>query len=469
MKNSQFQTIDTQWPALTNIRNTLIRPADCDETPAEAVVSTEASILGAVWACIYGYNLWTEKRNRDEESHGASVVLEQSNEPDSQEILSLLFVIAEDQARRTGYIHRGVTCNYCDRSPIHGTRYHCSECIDVDLCQLCESAQRHDPKHLLIKIKIPIPLVKSPRWVRKSHLPEASLAAAPELKFSKTLPRDLECKLASRLAISASGIQVMHVRFKNYADVALPKSTSALPYGITRETFQQAVVPRSPHSLIARQISAMYDKDGDGVICFEEFIDVFDIILYGSNRGTVSRPLLAYKMFDLDKTGYISKANVARVLESYYELVKDIISDISEGDSVIQKVMEGALTSPRPLSAHFGVNQATPESSLPPKDKSFIKTPSIVELVRERMAEEQAQDKSKQAVASHVKAFGSQALTDMDKQSKQMLRQWIDAVWRDFGWPDSVRYSPTMFGPQGEKIRHFQADPLCDWLAFCII
>jgi hypothetical protein len=83
--------------------------------------------------------------------------------PDSQNLLNLLYAIAEDQARKEGYVHRGITCNNCNSSPIRGIRYKCGNCVDYDLCENCESFECHYKTHVFIKIRIPIPPLANPR------------------------------------------------------------------------------------------------------------------------------------------------------------------------------------------------------------------------------------------------------------------------------------------------------------------
>ena len=46
-----------------------------------------------------------------------------SEDRDSQSLLNLLYQIAEAQAVKEGYVHRGITCNRCHISPIRGYRY----------------------------------------------------------------------------------------------------------------------------------------------------------------------------------------------------------------------------------------------------------------------------------------------------------------------------------------------------------
>lgn len=379
----------------------------------------------------------------------------------NQEILSLLYLIAEDQAKRTGYIHRGVSCNTCGMSPIKGVRYHCSECADVDLCQKCETAKRHNRTHILLKIKVPIPLMKSPRWIRKTFRPAASVSNGPGVV--KPLSEDLAIRISWKLNMSLKEVEIAYERFMMYADTVI--ETSGVPYGITTGTLRQVLAPRDPGSLIAERMACMYDKMGDGVVRFESFVDVLDNILYGNHRGAVSRALMAYKMFDLEDNGWISKHNVGRVLDSYYNLLKDIVSDFPEGDAINSKIRDGALTNPRPLSSHFG-HEISPGSILPEKDSKLSSSASISDLTAGKSPP--VQSINPQTADRYTRAFGRQGNKDMDDHSRLMLVQWIEAVWRDFGWSDPVEFKPTMFGEHGELIRKYHSDPLCDWLSLCI-
>jgi len=62
-----------------------------------------------------------------------------------------------DLERETGtnlQVHRGITCDVCDASPIVGVRYKSVTRPDFDLCDKCEPT--HDPNDPLIKIKQPV-------------------------------------------------------------------------------------------------------------------------------------------------------------------------------------------------------------------------------------------------------------------------------------------------------------------------
>ena len=126
-------------------------PADTSPRSSEQVHSIQSAV--------------TPVRNTSESSDakGNALVGEDVDAREGQHLLNLLFNIAEDQARKEGYIHRGITCNSCQASPICGIRYKCSSCVDYDVCERCEARDDHNKTHLFIKIKIPMPPLTNPR------------------------------------------------------------------------------------------------------------------------------------------------------------------------------------------------------------------------------------------------------------------------------------------------------------------
>jgi len=54
-------------------------------------------------------------------------------------------------------LHSYCTCDRCGATPIKGIRWKCSNCPDFDLCSACEALNLHDPSHLLLKVRIPLP------------------------------------------------------------------------------------------------------------------------------------------------------------------------------------------------------------------------------------------------------------------------------------------------------------------------
>lgn len=139
-------------PTTTNETERRNSPDDTSPRPSEQVHSIQSAV--------------TPVRHRSESSdaEGNAVVGgEDVDAKEGQHLLNLLFNIAEDQARKEGYVHRGITCNSCQASPICGIRYKCSSCVDYDVCERCEARDDHNKTHLFIKIKIPMPPLTNPR------------------------------------------------------------------------------------------------------------------------------------------------------------------------------------------------------------------------------------------------------------------------------------------------------------------
>lgn len=82
---------------------------------------------------------------------------------ESDNLLSLLISIAENEAIADTIIHRSVTCNHCGMSPLRGFRFKCANCVDFDVCSACEALDIHFKTHTFIKIRIPIPPQANPR------------------------------------------------------------------------------------------------------------------------------------------------------------------------------------------------------------------------------------------------------------------------------------------------------------------
>jgi len=75
------------------------------------------------------------------------------------DILKTLFDAANIQIsveKDSPIVHKGITCDGCNKTPV-GVRYKCTSCFDFDLCENCESKSQHDPEHLFLKIKNPLP------------------------------------------------------------------------------------------------------------------------------------------------------------------------------------------------------------------------------------------------------------------------------------------------------------------------
>jgi hypothetical protein len=59
-----------------------------------------------------------------------------------------------EETSETAAVHHGITCDGCQKAPIVGNRYKCTECPDYDLCQECSDKKVH-PDHNMIKMNRP--------------------------------------------------------------------------------------------------------------------------------------------------------------------------------------------------------------------------------------------------------------------------------------------------------------------------
>jgi len=58
------------------------------------------------------------------------------------------------QPASTQVVHRGITCDGCQQSPITGIRFKCRTCPDYDLCEACEAKNVHPADHPMVKFKV---------------------------------------------------------------------------------------------------------------------------------------------------------------------------------------------------------------------------------------------------------------------------------------------------------------------------
>lgn len=302
-----------------------------------------------------------------------------------QRILSLLYLIAEDYARRSGYVHRGVTCNGCGASPIRGARYHCTECADVDLCQFCESARRHSRYHVLVKSKVPIPVTLGPRWVQQSWRPRAARNA--RVSPPDRLPDTVCESFAARFDMAPQEVAAAWQCFRPLVDVSLADlrslaetTTTTTPdsrppvsecdFAATRKTVCQTLVPRNPSGLMAERIAAVYDLDGDGLVLFD------DVLRMRAAQTDLDLKLhYGFKALDISNRGRLSRQDAREVLSSVAETSKDEAIDISGGPLYQRSLAHFLPNDSRPLSTFFHAH-ITPGDSYPPKSAAMASASS---------------------------------------------------------------------------------------------
>ncbi|KAI3020913.1 hypothetical protein CBS147347_8298 [Aspergillus niger] len=270
---------------------------------------------------------------------------------EGQNLLNLLYHIAEDQARRDGYIHRGVTCNSCGAMPIQGIRYRCANCIDYDLCETCEAMGVHIKTHLFYKVRIPAPFLGNPRQSQPVWYP-----GKPTM-----LPRSLSRSLAKRLMKETSfentELDALWDQFRCLANHEWEEDPNKLYMAIDRKTFDRCFVPNTsirppPPSLIYDRMFAFYDTNGDGLIGFEEFLKGIASL---NNKSNDERLRRVFRGYDIDGDGYIERKDFLRVFRAYYALSRELTRDMVAGmeDDFLEGGARDVVLGSQPISSAF--------------------------------------------------------------------------------------------------------------------
>lgn len=280
---------------------------------------------------------------------------------EGQNLLNLLYHIAEDQARRDGYIHRGVTCNSCGAMPIQGIRYRCANCIDYDLCETCEAMQVHIKTHLFYKVRIPAPFLGNPRQSQPVWYP-----GKPAM-LPRSLPRPLAKRLMRETSFENTELDALWDQFRCLANYEWADDPNKLYMAIDRKTFDRCFVPNTsirppPPSLIYDRMFAFYDTNNDNLIGFEEFLKGLASLNNKSNEERLRR---VFRGYDIDGDGYIERKDFLRVFRAYYTLSRELTRDMVAGmeDDFLEGGARDVVLGSQPISSAFPGNIPSGEAS----------------------------------------------------------------------------------------------------------
>ncbi|KAL3466476.1 hypothetical protein BJX64DRAFT_274472 [Aspergillus heterothallicus] len=270
---------------------------------------------------------------------------------EGQNLLNLLYHIAEDQARKDGYIHRGVTCNSCGAMPIQGIRYRCANCIDYDLCETCEAMQVHIKTHLFYKVRIPAPFLGNPRQSQPVWYP-----GKPSM-LPRTLPRSLVKSLMKETSFEGTELEALWDQFRCLANREWSDDPNKLYMAIDRKTFDRCFVPNTsvrppPPSLIYDRMFAFYDTNNDGLIGFEEFLKGLASL---NNKSNDERLRRVFRGYDIDGDGFVERKDFLRVFRAYYTLSRELTRDMVAGmeDDFLEGGARDVVLGSQPISSAF--------------------------------------------------------------------------------------------------------------------
>lgn len=270
---------------------------------------------------------------------------------EGQNLLNLLYYIAEDQARRDGYIHRGVTCNSCGAMPIQGIRYRCANCLDYDLCETCEAMQVHIKTHLFYKVRIPAPFLGNPRQSQPVWYP------GKPMMLPRSLPRHLAKRLMKETNFENTEMDALWDQFRCLANVEWTEDPNKLNMAIDRKTFDRCFVPNTsvrppPPSLIYDRMFSFYDTNGDNLIGFEEFLKGLASF---SNKSVHERLKRIFEGYDMDRDGFVERKDFLRIFRAYYTLSRELTRDMVSGmeDDFVEGCSRDVIVGSQPISSAF--------------------------------------------------------------------------------------------------------------------
>ena len=275
----------------------------------------------------------------------------QDDSKEGQNLGNLLWRIAEEQARKESYVHRGVTCNSCNAMPIKGIRYRCSNCVDFDLCEQCEALQTHPKTHLFYKVRIPAP------FLGNSRQPQPVWYPGRPTSVTYNIPKEIMEKIKRDTEYQAVEIEALWEQFRCLAATEWDDDPSEYNLAIDRRTFDKCFVPNTstrppPPNLIYDRAFSFYDINNDGLIGFGEFING-RAALTGKNPD--ERRKRIFRSYDINNDGFVDRRDFLRMFRAYYALTKELTLDIVNGmeDDVSENGARDIVLGSQPISSAF--------------------------------------------------------------------------------------------------------------------
>lgn len=294
-----------------------------------------------------------EEEETDAENEKRLPIEELNDYVGSQNMLNLLFNIGSEQAKRDGYIHRGIECNGCGTGPIQGIRYHCANCFDYDLCETCESRQVHIKTHVFYKIRIPAPSRGQIKQVIPKWYP-----GNPNL-FPHSVPKSVMDRLIDDTGLDRTEIAALYEQFKCLAGHEYNPDPCHLGMAIDRKWFDMYFLPgqlskTTPANLIYDRVFAFYDTNDDNLIGFDEFVIGLARI---QDKSRMSKLRRIFDGYDLDGDGFVARKDFLRMFRAHYDLSRQLNREMIHAqedfgylDEEIREVVQGS----QPISAAFG-------------------------------------------------------------------------------------------------------------------
>uniref|UniRef100_A0A3B4H2Q2 NAD(P)H oxidase (H2O2-forming) n=1 Tax=Pundamilia nyererei TaxID=303518 RepID=A0A3B4H2Q2_9CICH len=237
----------------------------------------------------------------------------------------------------------------CDRS---GTAHRCinlrnQDYLDVVLSNDCQQ------KALLLKVPKEYDLVlffdeesKRMEFVRQLR-PEVT-DVRPEVRvremrekglLKEALTRQQRAQIVETFIRHAFSkvLEIEKCDAGDMSGISHKKAREVLQCELTASEFADALGLKSD-SLFVDSMFTLADKDGNGYLSFQEFLDVIVIFMKGSPE---EKSKLMFSMNDIGETGFLSKEEFARMLRSFIEISNGALSK-SQAEDGIKAMMQAA-------------------------------------------------------------------------------------------------------------------------------
>ncbi|XP_066525511.1 dual oxidase 1 [Hoplias malabaricus] len=119
--------------------------------------------------------------------------------------------------------------------------------------------------------------------------------------------------------------------------VSSKRTREALQCELTAEEFADALGLR-PDSLFVESMFSLADKDGNGFLSFQEFLDVIIIFMKGTPE---EKSRLLFSMHDIRGEGFLSKEEFCSLLRSFLEISGNVLSK-SQAEDAIAAMLQAA-------------------------------------------------------------------------------------------------------------------------------
>ena len=358
---------------------------------------------------------------------------------EGQSLLNLLYRIAEEQARKDGYVHRGISCNSCNTMPIRGIRYRCANCADVDLCEACESMQVHPKTHLFYKVRIPAPLLSNPKQPQPVWYPGKPASVIQPLE------PETVTKYCSQTGFQDPEIEALWEQFRCLAATEWLEDPNYFYMAIDRPTFDKCFIPSTamrppPPNLIYDRLFAFYDTNRDGLIGFDEFLRGLAVL---SKPKSDERRRKVFDGYDINDDGYVDRKDFLRMFRAFYALSKEMAKEVVIG--MDEDFYEGGgareiVTSSQPISSVFSGNIPLGEQSRTSEGKRQDESGDYVMKDDGGIFRESGEDTGdhNEAVADAVEdacAYSSLSSIEDAKACRQYEESMLDEETHGQVWP----------------------------------